>query len=106
MESNAVFFSHMDWACLFVFSIKKVIFLCKCKGPFTSKVKWISLRLKEMQIHACTVEPLKQTFQLCCHSESQNNWKNQKMKHKCDVFLKSFLIESFLIESLIESEGQ
>jgi len=27
----------------------------KCKGPLTLKVKWISLRLKEMLFHSCTV---------------------------------------------------
>jgi len=26
------------------------------KGSFTPKVGWISLRLKEMHIHSCTVE--------------------------------------------------
>jgi len=36
---------------------QKVIFLSKCKDPFTPKVKYVlCLRLKEMQNHACTVE--------------------------------------------------
>jgi len=43
---------------LLVFSKKKrYIFGSKCKGPFTSKGKWI--RLKETQIHRCTALPLK-----------------------------------------------
>jgi len=41
-------------ACLFC-NNKKSIF-GKCKGPFESKVKWISLRLKKR--HVCTVEEL------------------------------------------------
>jgi len=35
--------------------------LGKCKGAFTPKVKSIILRLKEMQIHTCTVEDAAQT---------------------------------------------
>jgi len=33
----------------------------KCKGLFSPKEKWISLRLKQMQIYACTVEGAAQT---------------------------------------------
>jgi len=39
--------------------------LGKCKDPFRTKSEILTLRLKEMLIHACTIETsLRQTFQL------------------------------------------
>jgi len=57
MCSVTVALVYLIWAgldCL-VFNYKKYT------GCFTPEVKWISLRLKEMQIHASTVERAAQT---------------------------------------------
>ncbi len=59
----------------------------KSKSPFTPKVKWISLRLKEMEIHICTIEDAAQMNPLAAAilDYMKNRTQEKKVQHSSAI---------------------